>query len=51
MHRVFQSFIDGLSASTGAIDLQNVLTQAGRALDRVPSGKRLEFGVAQSPIT
>lgn len=33
MHRVFQSFIDGLSASTGAIDLQNVLTRAGRALD------------------
>lgn len=33
MHRVFQSFIDGLSASTDAIDLQDVLARAGRALD------------------
>ena len=33
MHRVFQSFIDGLADSTDATDLQNVLTQAGGALD------------------
>lgn len=33
MHRVFQSFIDGLSASTDAIDLQDVLARAGRALN------------------
>lgn len=33
MHRMFQSFIEGLSASTDAIDLQDVLARAGRALD------------------
>ncbi len=32
MHRVFQSFIDGLASSIDAIDLQNVLAQAGDAL-------------------
>jgi hypothetical protein len=33
MRRVFQSFIDGLTDSTDATDLQNVLTQTGGALD------------------
>ena len=33
MHRVFQSFIDGLTDSTDATDLQNVLAQAGGGLD------------------
>lgn len=33
MHRVFQSFIDGLANSADATDLQNVLSQAGAALD------------------
>ena len=33
MHRVFQTFIDGLAESTDAADLQSVLAQAGCALD------------------
>lgn len=33
MHRVFQSFIDGLADSTDATDLQNVLAHAGGGLD------------------
>mgnify|MGYP001116469294 CR=1 FL=1 len=32
MHRVFQSFIDGLASSKDAIDLQNVFSQAAAAL-------------------
>src|ERR1700722_14228940 len=33
MHRVFQAFIDGLSASSDATDLRNVLATAASALD------------------
>ena len=33
MHRIFQSFIDGLANSTDAADLQNTLARAGAALD------------------
>ena len=33
MHHIFQQFIDGLSASSGAHDLQDTLSAATRALD------------------
>jgi hypothetical protein len=33
MHRVFQSFTNGLINSADPMDLRNVLTEAGSALD------------------
>ena len=47
MHRVFQAFVDGLSASSDATDLRNVLSTAAGALDlscfaylALPNGKQ-----------